>query len=112
MCKLPTFPLYKNKAVKARDRSFSLTASQLWNSLPKHIRNISGASVDSFKRSLDFILKYYPDEPRCSANGLYINVAGRKSNSIYDIYQNNEVRRSVNQVNFHEGGLPRWPGSN
>ena len=98
MCKIPTFPLYNNKAAKARDRSFALTASQLWNSMPRDLRNISGASVDSFKRQLDKILQHYPDEPRCSASGIYINQSGRTSNSLVDLYQNSEVRRRVNQI--------------
>ena len=111
-CKIPKFPLYKNKAVIARNSSFALNASSLWNSLPKVIRNITGVRVNTFKRRLDAVLKFYPDEPRCSATGVYTNSLGRKSNSIYDFYNNREVRRQVNQmVNLQAGGLPRWPGS-
>ena len=47
-CKVPKYPLYNNKAASARDRSYALTASSLWNSLPRDIRNISGVSVDSY----------------------------------------------------------------
>ena len=112
VCNVPKFPLYNNKAVKARNRSFALTASQLWNSLPKAVRDITGVSVDTFKRKLDSILKYYPDEPRCSATGVYTNSQGRTSNSLYDLYNNREVKRRVKQMNFQDGGLPRWPGSN
>ena len=111
VCKVPKFPLYNNKAVKARNRSFALTASQLWNSLPKFIRDITGVSVDSFKRKLDSILKHCPDEPRCSATGVYMNSQGRTSNSLYDICNNREVKRRVKQMNLQHGGLPRWPGS-
>ena len=96
-CRIPKFPLHHNKAAKARDRSFALTASQLWNCLPREIRNTSGVSIDTFKRKVDKILSLYPDEPRCSATGIYTNSSGRISNSLVDISQNTEVRRCVNQ---------------
>ena len=111
-CKIPTFPLYRNKAVVARNNSFSLTASSLWNSLPRHIRDITGVSVDVFKRNLDKVLNQYPEEPRCSATGLYTNAHGRKSNSIYDLSKNMEVKGRINHLEeLQTGGLPRWPGS-
>ena len=71
MCRIPSYPLHHNLAVKARNSSFTLTASSLWNCLPKHIRDISGLSVEAFKRRLDRVLNLYPDEPRCSATGFY-----------------------------------------
>ena len=110
-CKVPTFPLYSNKAMKARNSSFALTASSLWNSLPMELRNISGVSVDAFKRKLDGILKHYPDEPRCSATGVFMNYQGRKSNSLYDLSRNREVRMTLKvgmkQKTKNIGGLPR-----
>ena len=114
ICRMPSYPLYHNKAVIARNNSFALTASSLWNSLPQHIRDISGLSVDAFKRRLDKVLKCYPDEPRCSATGLYTDTHGRASNSLYDISRNREVRERVatKPEDVQEGGLPRWPGSN
>ena len=122
VCKIPTFPLYNNKAMVARNKSFALTASALWNSLPKSIRDTSGVNVDSFKRRLDTVLRNYPDEPRASASGLYTNSLGRTSNSLIDIYKNHEVRRRVNQMMHPQaggppgghpqtGGPPGWPGS-
>ena len=111
-CKIPTFPLYNNKAAAARNNSFALTASSLWNSLPRDIRDITGVNVDVFKRRLDLVLGYYPDEPRCSATGLYTDAHGRKSNSIYDLSKNREVKGRVNHLEeLQTGGLPRWPGS-
>ena len=111
-CWIPTFPLYRNKAMKARNNSFALTASSLWNSLPSDIRDISGVSVEIFKRKLDQVLKHYPDEPRCSATGVYTNSQGRKSNSLYDLSNNREVRMAVNngmkqRMKKKNGGLPR-----
>ncbi len=80
--------------------------------LPRDIREITGVNVDVFKRRLDFVLKYYPDEPRCSATGLYTDAHGRKSNSIYDLSKNREVKGRVNHLQeLQTSGLPRWPGS-
>ena len=112
-CGIPTYPLYNNRAGKARDNSFALTASNLWNALPRHIRNISGKSVECFKRHLDKALKLYPDIPRCSSSGIFKDRHGRNSNSLCDLFKNREVRMIVTQSeNISEGGLPRWPGSN
>ena len=53
MCRIPSYPLYHNKAVVARNASFALTASNLWNILPKCIRELSGLNTTAFKRRLD-----------------------------------------------------------
>ena len=112
-CGIPTFPLHHNKAVRARDDSFTLTACNLWNSLPKYIRNISGKSVECFKRKLDKVLEYYPDIPRCSASGRLKDKHGRNSNSLCDLYKDSEIKKLVdNSEDVSKGGLPRWPGSN
>ena len=97
-CAIPTFPFYNNKAAKARDKSFSLTACNLWNALPRYIRNISGMSIDCFKKNLDKALKQYPDIPRCSAIGLYRDKHGRNSNSLCDIARNIEIKSLVNMI--------------
>lgn len=112
MCVMPSYPLYHNKAVTARNCSFALTASSLWNSLPKSLRDISGLSVDSFKRRLDKVLRMCPDEPRCSAIGLFTDEHGRTSNSIIHVGKNLQVKRDMEDVETELGGLPRWPSSN
>ena len=112
-CKIPTFPLYGNKAMKARNASFALTASSLWNSLPVEIRNVSGVSVDTFKRKLDKLLRNYPDDPRGSSTGICINQQGSLSNSLYDLSRNVEVKMKIKKhreeesVKMKIGGLPR-----
>ena len=111
MCKIPTYPLHHNKAVVARNASFALTASKIWNILPKRIRDISGLSIGVFKRRLDGTLVLYPDEPRSSSSGRFTDIHGRVSNSLYDISRNLEIKRIV-ALNGEEGGLPRWPCSN
>ena len=110
MCRIPPYPLHHNKAVVARNASFALTAANLWNVLPKSIRNISGLSIDAFKRRLDNALMLYPDEPRSSSNGKFTDIHGRASNSLYDISKNLEIKRIVDLYG-EKGGLPRWPCS-
>merc|ERR1712121_580591 len=60
LCKIPRF-CPRGKARKARDSSFTWTASNLWNSLPKYVRDIAGENVMFFKNKLDKVLAYYPD---------------------------------------------------
>ena len=85
ICDIPAFPL-GGRARKARDNSFAWTACNLWNSLPKCIRNITGEDVMYFKRKLDEALAFYPDVPRCSESGHTYDRNGRKSNSLCDHY--------------------------
>ena len=113
ICKMPSYRLYHNRAVIARNNSFALTASSLWNVLPKINRNLSGLSVDSFKRRLDKIFKLYPDSPRCASIGVYQDRNARTTNSLLYIANHREVKGMVESETekFEEGGLPRWPGS-
>ena len=111
VCVMPSYPLYHNKAVTARNNSFALTATSLWNCLPKSIRGITGISVDAFKRKLDKIILKCPDEPRCSAIGIYTDSHGRVSNSLIHVTKNSQVRRLTDSVETTAGGLPRWPCS-
>ena len=111
ICRMPTYRLYHNRAIIARNNSFALTASSLWNALPKSIRNISGLSVDAFKRRIDHLIKLYPDSPRCASIGIYQDMHARTTNSMASIATHREVRRMVEIEISEEGGLPRWPGS-
>merc|ERR1711909_145286 len=65
ICKIPIFPP-AGRARKARDNSFAYTACNLWNSLPRCVRDITGKDVMFFKNKFDKVLAHYPDVPRCS----------------------------------------------
>ena len=67
-CNMPAFSI-RGKANNVRDCSFAWTECNLWNSLPRCVRDISGVKVDVFKRKLDKILAIYPDKPRCARSG-------------------------------------------
>ena len=84
LCIIP--PVSKHQcpsAVKnAREASLAIRGPRLYNSLPKYLRNITGVSVESFKRRLDKYLLQLPDEP--SVDGYY-GMRSSNSNSIIDI---------------------------
>ena len=66
----------------AREASFPIRGPRLFNSLPKHLRNISGVSVDSFKRRLDKFLATVPDQPTVDG---YYGMRAANSNSLIDM---------------------------
>ena len=63
-------PALKGKqAIRSiREQSFQVKGPQLFNSLPKNIKNITKVSVEDFKAHLDKYLENIPDEP--SVDGL------------------------------------------
>ena len=97
ICVVPTHRV-GGSAMRARDGSFALTARNLWNSLPRSIRDIGGEDLSYFKRKLDRILSLYPDVPRSGASCNAYNEHFRKSNSLCDHYQVREVRELVNKA--------------
>ena len=97
ICDILVFPL-GSRARKARDNSFAWTACNLWNSLPKCVRDITGKDVVYFKNKLDKVLAFYPDIPRCSRSGHSYDRNGRKSNSLCDHYRNVEIRYIIDSI--------------
>merc|ERR1711874_252151 len=59
-CEMPTFPI-GSRARKTRESSFTWTACNLWNSLPRYVWDITGKDVEYFKNKLDMVLAFYPD---------------------------------------------------
>ena len=100
-CEIPTFPI-GSRARKARDSSFAWTACNLWNSLPKCVRDIAGKDVMYVKNKLDKALAFYPDVPRCSESGHSYNGNSRRLNSLYDHYNYRgvEFRRVIENMNI------------
>ena len=47
-----------------RNSSFQCASLQLFNSLPKYIRNLINISIQKFKEHLDKFLTYIPDQPK------------------------------------------------
>ena len=97
LCKIPSFHP-RGRARKARDSSFAYTACNLWNSLPRCVRDITGKDVMFFKNKLDKVLAYYPDVPRCSDNCHSLDGNLRKSNSLCDHYRNEKIKPKINGI--------------
>ena len=69
-----------------REQSFQVSGGNLFNSLPKSVRNLEKVSVEEFKFKLDKYLEVLPDEPKV---GTYIpsvcnQFSASPSNSIID----------------------------
>ena len=67
-----------------RYASFGVRGPRLFNILPANIRNITGCTVDSFKRSLDKYLATVPDEPQIRG---YTSMRRAESNSLMQMAQ-------------------------
>ena len=76
-------PKINNSAPKTiqsiKESSFTVQGPQLFNSLPKHIRDMTDCTVLKFKSMLDKYLTTIPDEPRVSG---YIQLSVAYTNSI------------------------------
>jgi hypothetical protein len=84
-CVVPTVSKRASQAVRSlRYASFAIHAPRLFNILPAHIRNITGCSVDSFKRQLDKYLRTVPDEPQIAG---YTAMRRTDSNSLLHMTQ-------------------------
>ena len=70
------------KIVTIREGSFAIRGPRLFNALPKHLRNLSDISADSFKRALDKVLSTLPDQPTVPG---YAGGRSTNSNSLVDI---------------------------
>ena len=62
-----------NSPLRETERAF--------NSLPKHLRNITKVTTDTFKGHLDNWLRKIPDQPKCRG---YAGLVSSKSNTLYD----------------------------
>ena len=60
-CKIPNYGKYFKKA---RDQSFCMSASRLFNELPRILRDDQCSSIDVWKGKLDTLLSEMPDWPR------------------------------------------------
>ena len=64
-CTIPTVKSTTRQSVKTlRWQSFQVHGPQLFNSLPKYIRNMSKCGVLDFKEALDMYLTKIPDQPK------------------------------------------------
>ena len=64
------------------DGSLTIDGPKLFNSLPKHVRDLKGVSLQKFKRALDLHLKKIPDNPQIPG---YTECRRATSNSICEM---------------------------
>ena len=67
---------------KTLGSSFSVRSAQIFNSLPKELRDMLDCSKDEFKNCLDNFLRMVPDEPQITG---YTSFKRAESNSIIDM---------------------------
>ena len=80
LCRLPRLNnTASSKHQRLREGSFCVNAPRLFNSMPFHLRNLTGVSLPTFKQELDKFLMTVPDEPLC--NG-YTGGRRAESNSL------------------------------
>ena len=84
-CTVPAINLRSPRQIQAiRDASFGIRGPRLFNTLPIHVRNLSGCSVDAFKNKLDKFLSTVPDEPQIRG---YTAMRRAESNSLIHMAQ-------------------------
>ena len=59
----PVVTAAKNRSQRLREGSFCVKGPMLFNSIPSHLRNMTGVSHVEFKKELDKFLKTIADEP-------------------------------------------------
>ena len=114
LCIIP--PTIKTASIRVqtlREHSFQVKASNLFNSLPQILRDMTSCSLNQFKNQLDKFLDIIPDTPvaqkyipaptdRISAkpsNGLqewikYLDIQTRRETSLKDIHSSVNIKRS------------------
>ena len=111
-CSIPNQTLHHNPAAIPRESSFALTACNLWNCLPPYVSLISKVSVTSFKNQLDKFLALFPDDPRCSASGMFTDPnTGRVSNSIWHMRHNYLVQHKIRKHKKDARAQMSWTSS-
>ena len=95
ICEIPNFPP-GSRARKARDNSFAWTACNLWNSLPRWVRDITGEDVMCFKNKLDKALALFPG----SESGHTYDRNLRKSNSLCDHYGDAKIISIIEKMDI------------
>ena len=85
-CVIPTISKSATTRISSlREGSLCVNGAQLFNALPKHIRNLTGVELPEFKKKLDEFLSTIPDEPQSPG---YTAARQAKSNSLLHMIRN------------------------
>ena len=83
LCEIPPLNRSCHKHVQnLREASMPVRGQKLFNYLPKHLREMTGCSKDTFKAALDQYLTTLPDEPQIQG---YTSMRRADSNSLLDM---------------------------
>ena len=80
LCSIPPINTRSPRKVQnLREASLPVRGQRLFNTLPQEVRNLTGCTVETFKRSLDKFLRDVPDEPQIPG---YTSMRRAETNSI------------------------------
>ena len=89
------YPTNRNPAQSLQENAITVFGPQLYNSLPKYLRDIENDKIEKFKFELDKFLDTIPDQPKMPN---YVTASG--SNSILD-----QLAHLRAQGIYHNGGV-------
>ena len=105
MCVSPHMPSSAPHRIQTiRFASLTHKGPRLFNSLPRHIRDLKGCSTDTFKHALDNYLVSVPDEPLLPSMTQYRRC---ESNSLYDWAKSSYVRDDQRRLNNRTALTPQ-----
>ena len=79
-CVVPTVKRTAGQRIQTiRHNSMGVLGPRIFNCLPSKVRDISGCSIDTFKKALDKYLDIVPDEPRVPQ---MVKYCSKSSNSL------------------------------
>ena len=64
-CRIPPLVTRQGESLTMRENSFTVRGPKLFNLAPKEVRNLTGVSLERWKRRVDAWLRTVPDEPSC-----------------------------------------------
>ena len=89
------YPINRNPAQSLQENAITVFGPQLYNSLPKYVRDIKSVKTKKFKFELDKFLETIPDQPKMLN---YVTASG--SNNILD-----QLTHLGAQGIYHSGGV-------
>ena len=82
------------KIQNIRRASFAISGPRIFNSLPKHIREITKCDINNFKSQLDRYLRKVPDQPLIPG---YTSYRMCETNSLIDWLGNAQLRTQLEE---------------
>ena len=98
ICDVPTIKTSASQRIQTlKEKSFTVNGPQLFNSLPKNIRNMTNCTVEDFKIKLDMFLSYVPDQPKTES-------LTPEAINQYTMKQSNSIIDQIRTIRINAGG--------